>query len=109
LDVLEDERLPENAARVGAYLMSRLQGLGFVDVRGLGLFLGIELASGDDASRVVNGLRDRRVLAGTDGPRHNVIKIRPPLIFSEGDADLFVESLLAVNGRESAEGRQNGV
>jgi 4-aminobutyrate aminotransferase-like enzyme len=100
LDVLEEERLPENAARVGAYLMSRLQGLGFVDVRGRGLFIGIELASGDEASRVVNGLRERGVLAGTDGPLHNVIKIRPPLIFSEGDADLFVEILLAVNGRE---------
>jgi 4-aminobutyrate aminotransferase-like enzyme len=100
LDVLEEERLPDNAARVGAYLMSRLRSMGFVDVRGLGLFLGIELASGDEASRVVNGLRDRGVLAGTDGPLHNVIKIRPPLIFSEGDADLFVESLLAVHGRE---------
>ena len=95
LDILEEERLPENAARVGRYLMSRLQRLGFVDVRGLGLFLGVELATGGHASRVVNGLRDRGVLAGTDGPRHNVIKIRPPLIFSEGDADLFVESLLA--------------
>ena len=93
LDILEEERLPENAARVGRYLMSRLRPMDFVDVRGLGLFLGIELANGDVASRVVKGVRDRRVLAGTDGPRHNVIKIRPPLIFSEGDADLFVDTL----------------
>jgi 4-aminobutyrate aminotransferase-like enzyme len=100
LDVLEEERLPENAARVGAYLISRLQGLGFVDVRGRGLFIGVELSSGDEASRVVNGMRERGVLAGTDGPLHNVIKIRPALIFSEGDADLFVETLMAVNGRQ---------
>jgi 4-aminobutyrate aminotransferase-like enzyme len=100
LDVLEDERLPENAARVGEYLMSRLRGLDFVDVRGRGLFLGVELANGEEASRVVNGLRGRGVLAGTDGPKHNVIKIRPPLIFSERDTDLLVETLLAVNERE---------
>ncbi len=70
LDVLEDERLPENAARVGRYLMSRLQEMDFVDVRGLGLFLGIELPTGEEASRVVNGLRDRgcwrgRMVPGT--------------------------------------------
>jgi 4-aminobutyrate aminotransferase-like enzyme len=96
LEIIEEERLPENAARVGAYLMSRLGSMGFVDVRGRGLFIGVELASGDEASRVVNGLRERGVLAGTDGPLHNVIKIRPPLIFSEADADLFVEVLLTL-------------
>jgi 4-aminobutyrate aminotransferase-like enzyme len=97
LDVLEEERLPENAGRVGRYLMDLLSGMDFVDVRGRGLFIGVELPDGDEASRMVNGLRERGVLAGTDGPRHNVIKARPPLIFSEGDADLFVETLLAVN------------
>ena len=96
LDVLEDERLAENAACVGRYLMDRLRSMDFVDVRGRGLFIGVELASGEEASRVVNGLREHGVLAGTDGPLHNVIKIRPPLIFSAGDADLFVEILTAV-------------
>jgi 4-aminobutyrate aminotransferase-like enzyme len=100
LDILEEERLPENAARIGEYLMSRLRSMDFGDVRGRGLFLGVELASGDEASRVVNGLRENGVLAGTDGPLHNVIKIRPPLIFSREDADLFVEILLAVGKRE---------
>jgi len=100
LDILEDERLPENAGHVGRYLMDLLRGMDFVDVRGLGLFLGIELPTGDDASRVVNGLREHGVIAGTDGPRHNVIKIRPPLIFSKGDADLFVETLSAVHEHE---------
>ncbi len=95
LDVLEEERLPENAARVGSYLMGRLSAMNFVDVRGRGLFLGIELATGDQASDVVNMLREQGVLAGTDGPRGEVIKIRPPLIFSERDADLFLEILAA--------------
>jgi len=93
LDVLEEERLPENAARVGRHLMESLRRLDVVDVRGCGLFLGVELATGDFASDVVNGLRDRGILAGTDGPKHNVIKIRPPLIFSEDDADFFSTTL----------------
>jgi 4-aminobutyrate aminotransferase-like enzyme len=57
------------------------------------LFLGVELATGDAAGYVVNRLRDRGILAGTDGPLHNVIKLRPPLIFSENDADFLVKAL----------------
>jgi 4-aminobutyrate aminotransferase-like enzyme len=119
LDVLEKEGLPENARVVGGYFMESLRKLQaqrpiekgdgphgslttpqesqatrspapLIDVRGAGLFLGVELATGDAASYVVNRLRDRGILAGTDGPLHNVIKLRPPLIFSKGDADFFV-------------------
>ena len=93
LDALRDERLPENASAVGGYLMDSLSRLGFVDVRGRGLFLGVELENGEEASRMVNGLREEGILAGTDGPRHNVIKIRPPLIFSREDADLLAAVL----------------
>jgi 4-aminobutyrate aminotransferase-like enzyme len=89
LDVLRDECLPENASRVGAYLMEQLRKLDVADVRGHGLYLGVELATGEQASRIVNRLRERGILAGTDGPLHNVIKIRPPLIFTREDADLF--------------------
>ncbi len=91
LDVLEEERLPENAARIGAYLVEKLRTLDVRDVRGRGLFLGVELA--EEGSYVVNHLRNRGILAGTDGPENNVIKIRPPLIFSEQDADFFVRML----------------
>jgi 4-aminobutyrate aminotransferase-like enzyme len=71
------------------------------DVRGSGLFLGIDLVRDRDsrepataqADYVVNRLRECGILAGTDGPHHNVIKLRPPLIFSEADADLFVITL----------------
>ncbi len=96
LDVLEEEHLPENAARVGAYLMKELRKLDVRDVRGQGLFIGVELATGEEASYVVNTLRDRGILAGTDGPNHNVIKIRPPLIFSEDDAGVFCEVLCEI-------------
>jgi 4-aminobutyrate aminotransferase-like enzyme len=66
------------------------------DVRGAGLFLGVEMATGEAASYVVNRLRDRGILAGTDGPLHNVIKLRPPLIFSKEDADFFVRVLAEI-------------
>lgn len=91
LDVLEEERLPQNAARVGTHLLRELAALGLRDVRGCGLFLGAELA--EEGSWVVNRLRRRGILAGTDGPEHNVIKIRPPLVFTEEDADFFVSVL----------------
>jgi 4-aminobutyrate aminotransferase-like enzyme/Ser/Thr protein kinase RdoA (MazF antagonist) len=106
LDVLRDERLQERALRVGNHLLSRLKELQksfplIGDVRGSGLFLGIDLVC-DAATRqpatqqadyIVNRLRECGVLAGTDGPHHNVIKLRPPLIFSEADADLFLDTL----------------
>ena len=70
-------------------------------MRGSGLFLGVELVrdrvtlepASTEASRVVNRLRERGILAGTDGPHHNVIKLRPPLCFRKEDADRFVAVL----------------
>jgi 4-aminobutyrate aminotransferase-like enzyme/Ser/Thr protein kinase RdoA (MazF antagonist) len=96
LEVLKDEGLQENARVVGAHLIEALRRLRarcpvITDVRGAGLFLGIELETGELASRVVNRLRDGGILAGTDGPRHNVIKMRPPLIFTQEDADFFTK------------------
>jgi 4-aminobutyrate aminotransferase-like enzyme len=81
------------------------------DVRGSGLFLGVDLVLDRDsrapatqqADYVVNRLRERGVLAGTDGPGHNVIKLRPPLIFSEADAHLFVEMLDSVLQEDAAQ------
>ena len=109
LDVLEEEKLQENALRVGTHLMRGLQKLQqrhalIGDVRGSGLFLGVDLvvdrntreAAPLQASYVVNRLRERGILTGTDGPFHNVIKLRPPLVFAEKDADLFVKTLDAI-------------
>jgi 4-aminobutyrate aminotransferase-like enzyme len=106
LDVMRDERLQERALRVGGHFMAGLKRLAerhpiVGDVRGSGLFLGVELVrdrrtlepAGPEAAYVVERLRERGVLAGTDGPFHNVIKVRPPLCFSEADADLFVSAL----------------
>jgi 4-aminobutyrate aminotransferase-like enzyme/Ser/Thr protein kinase RdoA (MazF antagonist) len=118
LDVLREERLPENALRVGNHLLKRLRSLQerhplIGDVRGSGLFLGIDLVidresrapATEEADYVVNRLRERGILAGTDGPHHNVIKLRPPLIFSEADADLFVEVLDLVLQEDAAQSR----
>ena len=109
LDVLRDEALQDRALRVGKYWMTELRKLQdchrlIGDVRGSGLFLGIDLVrdrdshapATEEADYVVNRLRECGILAGTDGPHHNVIKLRPPLIFSESDADLFVRTLEAI-------------
>ncbi len=118
LDVLEEEQLQQNALRVGNHLFSRLEQLQerrllIGDVRGSGLFLGLDLvrdratreAATEEASYVCNRLRERGILTGTDGPFHNVIKLRPPLIFSDADADLFVTTLEAILDEDPAQPR----
>ncbi len=106
LDVIEEEGLQAHALRVGnalhaglSDLQSRHQLIG--DVRGRGLFLGVELVldtealqpATEQASYIVNRLCEHGVLVGTDGPFHNVLKIKPPLVFSEANADFLVETL----------------
>ncbi len=105
LDVIRDEGLQANAAQVGALLKAMLAELAarhpaIGDVRGAGLFLGIELVrpggrepDEDLALRAVNGLRRRHVLVGTAGLHNNVLKVRPPLVFSRADAERFVGEL----------------
>jgi 4-aminobutyrate aminotransferase-like enzyme/Ser/Thr protein kinase RdoA (MazF antagonist) len=115
LDVMRDEGLQKNALRAGDHLLLGLRGLMdrhpvAGDARGSGLFLGVELVrdratlepAAEEASYVVNRLRDCGILAGTDGPFHNVIKIRPPLIFTESDADFFVATLDRILGEDAA-------
>lgn len=115
LDVMRDERLQANALRVGTRILDGLRGLMarhevVGDVRGSGLFLGVELVrdratlepAGEEASYVVDRLREVGVLAGTDGPHHNVIKLRPPLIVADADADLLVAALDEVLGEDAA-------
>ncbi|MFB3111044.1 MAG: aminotransferase class III-fold pyridoxal phosphate-dependent enzyme, partial [Gemmatimonadales bacterium] len=115
LDVIQEDRLQEHALRVGNRLLAGLcvlmQKHSVVgDVRGLGLFVGVELVrdratlepAADEASYVVNRLRERGILTGTEGPYQNVIKIRPPLPFSEADADFLVATLDEVLGEDQA-------
>ncbi len=68
------------------------------DARGAGLFLAVTIVAADGehaaaADRIVNGLRDRGVLLGSTGPGRDVLKIRPPLVFSRADADRLVAAL----------------
>ena len=108
LEIIREERLRERAQETGHYLRRGLAALGenfevIGDVRGAGLFIGVELV--DDratlspatrfAGELVNELRRRRVLISAAGPAANVLKIRPPLPFGRAEADLFLEALEA--------------
>jgi 4-aminobutyrate aminotransferase-like enzyme len=106
LDVIAEEALQEHARAVGTRLMAglreaavRQESIG--DVRGVGLFVGVELVrdrttrepDGTLATELVNRAAERGVLLSTDGPDHNVIKIKPPLVFSAADADRLIETV----------------
>jgi 4-aminobutyrate aminotransferase-like enzyme/Ser/Thr protein kinase RdoA (MazF antagonist) len=98
LDVIEDERLVERAARVGSRLVRALEGVrnkhpAVTAVRGNGLLVGVELVDALLAERVVDGLRDRGVLIGRTGPGHNVLKIRPPLVFDDEHVEILIARL----------------
>jgi 4-aminobutyrate aminotransferase-like enzyme/Ser/Thr protein kinase RdoA (MazF antagonist) len=103
LDVVRDEGLQRRALAAGDHLIAGLRSLMsrhplIGDVRGSGLFVGVELVCDRDtrqpaptqARYLVNRLRERGILAGTDGPHDNVIKLRPPLMVSSQDIDLFL-------------------
>ncbi|HEX8758031.1 MAG TPA: aspartate aminotransferase family protein [Steroidobacteraceae bacterium] len=98
LDIIERERLMENARQVGDFLMMSLRDLAarhsmIQDVRGAGLFIGVQLDSKERATRVVNGLRNRGVLIGSSGLGFDTLKIRPPLVVRRAEAELLVEAL----------------
>ena len=113
LDVIRDERLQPRALEVGARLLGGLRELMgrhplIGDVRGLGLFIGVELVrdretrepAGNEAGLVANRMRDLGILVSTDGPFHNVLKIKPPLCFAAADADRLVAALDGVLGED---------
>lgn len=104
LDVVQEEGLQQHALRTGERLLQGLRELQqrhplIVDVRGSGLHLGVELLRDSrepakaEANRIVNHMRDRGILIGTDGPHHNVLKIRPPMPFAGTDADQLITTL----------------
>jgi 4-aminobutyrate aminotransferase-like enzyme len=106
LDVLEDERLVENARVVGDYTLARLAKLAerhaiIGDVRGAGLFFAVELVTDRGSKtpapaqtkRVVNRMRELGVLISRIGMHDNILKIRPPMPFSKQHADLLVDRL----------------
>ena len=106
LGVIQEEKLQKRALEVGDYLSNLLMKLKekhslIGDVRGRGLFLGVELnrdpvtlePAGEEADRVINEMKERGILLSTDGPGHNVIKIKPPLVFNEENAHFLAETL----------------
>jgi 4-aminobutyrate aminotransferase-like enzyme len=115
LAVMEREGRQNHALRVGDYLMKGLTELGsrhalVGDVRGRGLFIGVELVRDRDervpatrqARYVANRMRDGGVLMSTDGPDDNVLKIKPPMCFDERDADFLVETMDRVLAEDPA-------
>lgn len=106
LDVIENEQLQQRALTTGNYLKARINDLAtrhplIGDVRGHGLFLGVDLVrdrltrehATREAALVVNRMRDAGVLLSTDGPFDNVLKIKPPLAFGLPEADLLISAL----------------
>ena len=106
LDIIDEENLQANAETIGNHLLNGYRKLQdkypiVGDVRGMGLFTGIEMVTDRNdktpathlAGYVSNRLRDHRILIGTDGPWDNVLKIRPPLTINQADADLLLSRL----------------
>lgn len=106
LDVIEQENILNNVKEVGAYLGERLKNLAtrqplIGDVRGKGLFYGLEIVrdhetlepGATEAKTISDNLRANGVLVSTTGPLHNIIKIRPPMVFSMANADHLLEQL----------------
>ena len=105
LDIIEDERLIENAAKVGGALKAALaerkpRCARIGDVRGHGLFIGIEMVKGGEdispdraaAIDLVDRLKEKGFLTSNAGAFGNVVKIRPPLAFAQSDAEAFLEA-----------------
>jgi 4-aminobutyrate aminotransferase-like enzyme len=106
LDVIEQGDLRRNALDIGNYLIERFRDMQerhevIGDVRGMGLFLGIELVADRRtkepatalAKKICDGARARGVLMGTEGPGDNVLKMRPPMIFTRANADHLLSVL----------------
>ncbi|MDH5399919.1 MAG: aminotransferase class III-fold pyridoxal phosphate-dependent enzyme [Cyclobacteriaceae bacterium] len=103
LNVIEEENLQNNARETGSYFKAELKKLEHPeigDIRGPGLFLGVELVNPDTgmpatelAAFTKNQLKKNNILTGTDGPFDNVLKIKPPLCFTKGNVDTYITAL----------------
>ena len=103
LEIVDDEGLQENAKQMGDRLLTGLWGIKnnfpqIGDVRGMGLFLGIDLVKNntiqdedkDLCTYIKNRMRDYRILIGSEGPKDNVLKIRPPLTIDSEGVDMIL-------------------
>ena len=109
LEIVDDEGLQENARDMGGLLLAGLKMLEAKydcvgDVRGMGLFLGLELIrpDGSEATEICtyvkNRMRDHRILIGSEGPKDNVLKIRPPLTIEAEDVEMILTVLDQIFG-----------
>lgn len=106
LHVIQDDGLMDNASTVGASLANGIRELAHEypvigDVRAAGLYIGAEIVHPGSrmpdsvaALDIVNEMRARKVLISSAGPQNNVLKIRPPLVFSMSDVDRFLSAML---------------
>jgi 4-aminobutyrate aminotransferase-like enzyme len=106
LDIIRDERLMHNAAALGEYLRGGLGKLAerhalIGDIRGLGLFIGVELVrdrktlepAAEELKATVEAMKAEGILLSAEGPHHNVLKIKPPLVICKEDCDFFLQKL----------------
>jgi 4-aminobutyrate aminotransferase-like enzyme len=106
MEVIERENLQEHALKVGNHLMSELKKLGkrrslIGDVRGAGLFVGIELVldrksrtpAVAEAKYVVYRMKEEKIIVSSEGPDYNILKLKPPMTFSVDNANQFVAKL----------------
>jgi 4-aminobutyrate aminotransferase-like enzyme/Ser/Thr protein kinase RdoA (MazF antagonist) len=104
LRTVKHEKLQENALTVGNYLKDELKRLAKTfpiigDVRGQGLFLGIELTDAnlnplaEQTDYLANRMKDHGILMSTDGPDHNVLKIKPPIVFTKENTKELIHYL----------------
>ena len=114
LEVVRDEGLQQHALAIGDYLKALFGELQsdypiIADVRGSGLFLGIELLGKDaspaapPAAYIIYRMRELGFLMSTDGPHENVLKVKPPLCFNRSSADMLVDYLGRTLGEDSAQ------
>ena len=107
LEVIEDEGLQANALEVGDFLLAELKSIkspGILEVRGTGLFIGIEFVKNqkaeepdpETASAIVAEMKNRGFLLSTDGPYENVIKFKPPMCFSKENAKELIKELTQI-------------
>jgi len=106
LDVIEEQSLQAHALNLGEYFQTGLKRLAerhciIGDVRGEGLFLGVELVAdratlepaARESSSIVNMMKERGILMSTDGPLDNVLKLKPPMVIDEADVDMTLRCL----------------
>lgn len=106
MEVIERENLQERAMMVGNHLLIELQKLAYRrkivgDVRGVGLFVGVELVRDRDtripataeAKHVVSRMKENKILISSDGPDNNILKFKPPMVFTIENVDHLVTML----------------